>query len=274
VPLSPDSLLAQHLGKAPKSRIVFITGTDTGVGKTVLTSLLLVHLRSAGYPAYALKPFCSGGRGDARLLQCLQDGDLTLQQVNPFHFPEPLAPLVAARRQGQRIQLKEALEKIGAVCSGIENLPLSGSKIRSPILLVEGAGGLLAPLGERFTAADVIEKLGCNVVVVAANRLGTLNHTTLTVKFLQYVGVQALAVVTIDVEAPAGGLHSSGRRQMKMDLAARTNPEILSELLDPIPVFHIPHLPRLAKNHGKTEVKSLLMTCGKKLKKTLAQILQ
>lgn len=64
----------------------FITGTDTGVGKTVLTALLLSHLRQSGCSALAIKPFCSGGRGDAHLLHSLQNDDLTLDQINPFYF--------------------------------------------------------------------------------------------------------------------------------------------------------------------------------------------
>src|SRR5260221_14172519 len=93
-------------------RTIFITGTDTGVGKTLLTALLLAHLRQNGVPALALKPFCSGGRADAELFHALQDGDLTLDEINPFYFREPIAPLVAARKHRRRIQLDDVLKNI------------------------------------------------------------------------------------------------------------------------------------------------------------------
>jgi dethiobiotin synthetase len=242
-------------------KAIFITGTDTGVGKTVLTTLLLAHLRQSGHPAFALKPFCSGDRADARVLHGLQDGDLTLDQVNAFHFREPLAPMVAARLHGQRIRMNDALRRIRQVSFVIQN---QKSKIKNPLLLIEGAGGLLAPLGEGFNAADLIKKLRCDVIIAAANRLGALNHTALTAGCVsQCADIQRVAVVLVDVERPSRIKHH----------ASRTNPEILSELLAPIPVFRLPHLPELAKTLGKTERKSLLITCAKKLKKTLAEIL-
>src|SRR5579859_7771518 len=86
-------------------KIIFITGTDTGVGKTVFTSLLLHHLRKSGVYALAMKPFCSGGRGDVWLLRAMQDGELSEEEINPFHFPEPVAPLVSARQHKRRIPL-------------------------------------------------------------------------------------------------------------------------------------------------------------------------
>src|SRR5581483_3100804 len=84
-------------------RILFITGTDTGVGKTLLTAMLLHHLRVAGRRTLAMKPFCSGGRDDVELLHALQDGELTADEINPFYFSEPTAPLVALRRRHRDI---------------------------------------------------------------------------------------------------------------------------------------------------------------------------
>ena len=81
-----------------ETKIIFITGTDTGVGKTLLTALLLHHLRQTGVHALAMKPFCSGGRADVRLLQSLQRGELSDAEMNPFYFAEPIAPFVAAKK--------------------------------------------------------------------------------------------------------------------------------------------------------------------------------
>ena len=80
------------------SRVVFVTGTNTGAGKTILTALLLAHLRSNGVHALAMKPVETGGRRDARLLHALQRDEVSLEEVNPFWFREPLAPSIAARR--------------------------------------------------------------------------------------------------------------------------------------------------------------------------------
>src|SRR5215471_13308077 len=72
-----------------ESRLIFITGTDTGVGKTVLSAMLLSHLRAGGCHALGLKPFCSGARADVDLLRAVQARELTREEINPFYFPEP-----------------------------------------------------------------------------------------------------------------------------------------------------------------------------------------
>ena len=87
------------------AKTIFITGTDTGVGKTVLTGLLLHHLREKGVRALAMKPFCSGSRRDVKLLKALQNSELTDDEINPYYFKEAVAPLVAARMHHKIIQL-------------------------------------------------------------------------------------------------------------------------------------------------------------------------
>src|SRR5271165_6767216 len=146
--------------------IIFITGTDTGVGKTLLAGLLLHHLRQSGARALAMKPFCSGGLADVRLLQSLQPGELSDRVMNPFYFKQPVAPLVAAATR-PAIRPGEVLKKIRLVAT------------RCDCLIIEGSGGLLVPLGSGFTVADLIAGLDGRVVVVARNRLGTINHTLL-----------------------------------------------------------------------------------------------
>jgi len=196
--------------------LVFISGTDTGVGKTLLAGLLLRHLRSTGRRALAIKPFCAGGAGDAGLLRALQDGELSAREVNPFYFQEPVAPLVAARKHRRRIGLAEVLREI---------LPVAQ---RCDWLLIEGAGGLLAPLGEGFTALDLIARLHCTVIVAAPNKLGTINHTLLTVQALRAAAVRQLKVVLM------------GRRHP--DPSAESNPRVLAEWLAPTPLFQAPFL--------------------------------
>ena len=187
-----------------RARIIFVTGTDTGVGKTVLTSLLLYHLRQQGCHALATKPFCSGGTGDVDVLFRLQGGELTPREINPFFFSEPVAPLVAARRERRRVQL-------GEVIRGVRRLAR-----RCECLLVEGAGGLLVPLGEGFCALDLIAGLRCDVIIAARNRLGVLNHTLLTVSALARAVAKPPTIVLM------------GTR--RADASVATNARVLKEL--------------------------------------------
>lgn len=249
---------------------IFITGTDTGVGKTLLSGLLLHHLRQAGCQALTIKPFCSGGRGDVELLQALQHDELREDEINPFYFREPLAPLVAARKNRRSILLKDVLERIEAIALRLRAKRRSSN--RKACLLIEGAGGLLAPLGEKgmasertlkghgmftgkviYTAVDVIAKLDCAVIIVAPNRLGTLNHTMLSVHELQRAAVKEFAIVLMGGAEP--------------DISGRTNSKMLAELVAPIRVFSLPFLGKDALEIGA------LKENAKKVKKTLARIL-
>jgi dethiobiotin synthetase len=220
------------------ARIIFVTGTDTGVGKTIFTGLLLHHLRITGVHALAMKPFCSGGRADVRLLRAMQDGELSEDEINPFYFPEPIAPLVSARQHKRAISLVEVVRRIKKIAA------------RCECLLVEGSGGLLVPLGEGFLVAHLIQRLDCEVVVVSRNRLGTINHTLLTVNALKDLGVKKLVVALMETG--------------KKDASVETNGRILGELLGSIRLFCFEFL---GKNASKSGV---LKKSHRKVKKTLA----
>ena len=222
------------------AKIIFITGTDTGVGKTVLTGLLLHHWREQGIKTLAMKPFCSGSRRDVKLLNALQNNELTDDEINPYYFKESVAPLVAARKHRQKISLNSVLGKI------------RGLQRRCDLLLIEGAGGLLAPLGECFTNKDIIAKTGGSVLVVGRNRLGTINHTVLTVKSLQDLGMQNIKVVLMNDKIADG--------------SAETNCRILHEMLAGISFF------RLAFLGANPSIPTDSKTTCKKIKKTLALV--
>jgi dethiobiotin synthetase len=227
---------------ASPCRIIFVTGTDTGVGKTLLTGLLLHHLRSGGWRAAAIKPFCCGGRADAKVLSALQEGELSLAEVNPFYFRQPIAPLVAARRAGRTIPLPEVINHIQHVRQRLEHPEVrttltrekSAGKVKPGpsscgcCLLIEGCGGLLAPLGEGYTAVDLIAKLDCEVIVVAANRLGTINHALLTLEVLRNAGIENIKFVLMNLR--------------RRDVSCASNVRILSELLAPVPLLSLPYL--------------------------------
>ncbi len=154
------------------NRTIFITGTDTGVGKTVLTALLAQFLRGRGVSVAALKPVCSGGREDAMALRHALGGSLTLDEINPWHFRAAVAPALAARREKKTVELGSVLAHIRA------------TRKKFAVTLVEGAGGLLSPLGEDFDARDLISALRALPVIVASNKLGAVNHVRLTLEAL------------------------------------------------------------------------------------------
>jgi len=233
--------MAAPMSRRHASKILFITGTDTGAGKTVLTAMLLAFLRRAGGRALAMKPFCSGSRGDARLLHSLQKECLTLNEVNPFYFDKPLAPAAAAGRGGPKVTLPSALRPIRLLAT------------RCDLLLVEGAGGLLAPLGEDYTARDLIRRLDCKAMVVCPNRLGVINHLMLTAEALQTAGIKDFTVVMMGVRKP--------------DLSARSNPRMIRLRLPENPVFCLPWL-----GFGASKAAGAKKN-AKYLKKTLAQLL-
>jgi len=199
-------------------KIIFVTGTDTGVGKTLLTALLLHHFREAGIHALAMKPFCSGGLADVRLLQSFQPGELSDREMNPYLFKQPVAPFVATKKSRKNIPLNDVVDRIKRIEQKCERL------------IIEGSGGLLVPLGKGYTVAGLIAKLDCRVIVVARNRLGTINHTLLTVECLQVLGFlrSELTVVLMSDRTP--------------DTSSRDNRSTLEELLKPVTVLSIPFL--------------------------------
>jgi dethiobiotin synthetase len=199
-----------------KRTTFFITGTDTGVGKTVLTALLTRFLRERGVNVAALKPVCSGGRDDARVLRAASAGALTLDEVNPWHFRAPTAPLLAARRERKQVRLSDALAYLRAM------------QRRFDVLLVEGAGGLLSPLGENFDSRDLIASLRAVPIVVCPNRLGAVNQVLLTLEALPSGAAARARIVLVLPPKP--------------DVSTRTNAGLLAEHLGGKRIFPMPWL--------------------------------
>lgn len=199
-----------------KRSLFVITGTDTGVGKTMLACLLTGYLRDAGVPAVALKPVCAGDRKDARRLRAASGCALTLDETNPWHFRVPLAPLLAARRLKRTVKLAQVLAHVRRM------------ERRFQAVLVEGAGGLLSPLGEKFDSRDLILALRAAPIVVCPNRLGAINQSLLVLAALPRNCSRKAQVVLMSPERP--------------DSAARSNPRLLSELLGDGRVHVLPWL--------------------------------
>lgn len=179
-----------------KSIALFITGTDTGVGKTVLTVALAAHLRAQGRRVAALKPVCSGGREDARAICSALRGALSLDEINPWHFKKPISPALAAGLEKKSARLRQVTAHIRRI------------QKKFPLLIVEGAGGLLSPLGEDFDSLDLIRALRAVPLVVCPNRLGAINQTLLVLRALPPQIAKQAHIVLSDQKKPdasAGG---------------------------------------------------------------------
>lgn len=169
----------------------FITGTDTNVGKTEAACLLARSFKGAGYTVGVMKPVETGcavvdGRlmpADALRLKEASGTGADLDLVNPYKFTPPLSPDLCARLFNASIDLG----RIRDIFLGLVEA--------HDVMLVEGAGGLLAPVAEGKTMAELAVLLGAPLIVVSANRLGTLNHTLLTVRCAREMGLGVKGVI-------------------------------------------------------------------------------
>lgn len=198
------------------ARIHFIAGTDTDVGKTIFAAVATILLRQHGVNVAALKPICSGGRADARLLHAAAGKVLPLDQVNPWHFRAPLAPVLAARRERRRVRLPDVVAHIQRIAKGFE------------VTVVEGAGGLLSPLGEGFDSRDLIQALKATPIIVCPNKLGAVNQVRLVLEALPRRTAARTRVVLVNPAKP--------------DAASRSNPGLLQEFVNPRRLLVLPWL--------------------------------
>jgi dethiobiotin synthetase len=201
-------------GAAPPAPAgLFFSGTDTGVGKTLVTAAVARLLRTQGRGVAVCKPVATGaGRvatgwlaEDTALLAEAAGMDSDRDRITPWAFPDPVAPPLAARRQGVALTL-------AGIAAAVRERAQPGAA-----MLVEGVGGLLCPLTERETVADLARELALPLVVVARRSLGTLNHTLLTLEVARARGIPVAGVVVSETEPPT-------------DLAGETNVEELRRL--------------------------------------------
>lgn len=205
---------------------IFITGTDTGVGKTLIAGGLAAFCRSIGMNVGVMKPVesgCARREGelqpdDALFLKKMAASADDLDDIVPYRLEQPLTPSVAASLAGVTIDF-DVISRAYRRLAG-----------RNHLVLVEGAGGLLAPLSGRLTCVDLIRLLQTPVVIVARNALGTINHTLLTVEHARRSGLDLLGIIINHCSASP-------------DLSAATNPGII-ERLSGLPLLGVvPYLP-------------------------------
>jgi dethiobiotin synthetase len=192
-----------------------VTGTDTGVGKTFLTSGFVRFARSRGRDFIGMKPICTGNNSDVRQLldacgACEQE-----HIINPIWYRTPVAPYTASIIEDRQIDLD-------AIRRAFEWLAKQHSNV-----LVEGSGGIAVPIRADYDYRDLARDLGLSVIVVAANRLGVLNHARLTIESIREAGLDCTLVALNAVDPDS-------------DLSQLTNLSILENLVT-VPVLNIEH---------------------------------
>lgn len=209
-------------------RILAVTGTDTEIGKTVITMALAIRARTLGLRVAAMKPIESGMASraraelsDAERLARAAGADDDMEMVGPVVLDEPLAPMMAALRAGVTIDLKRLDDALHSLSAGRD------------LLLVEGAGGILVPITRDYSFANLFKRWDADVIVVSGNRLGVLNHTLLTIRAAESEGLTVKAVILTDISGS------------EPSIAEATNYDALVALLPKYTIYRFPWIDRL-----------------------------
>jgi dethiobiotin synthetase len=206
-------------------RGLFVTGTDTGVGKTVVAAMLLRSLRAAGVPCVGMKPVAAGfgTRGvndDVLALAAAANVDAPIDDRNPYAFADAVAPHLAAEARGTTID-------IAVIAAAARRL-----SVRADALIVEGAGGVLVPLGTSHDMLDLAVALGLPVLLVVGLRLGCLNHALLSALAIHRRGLELRGWIANTLSAP-------------MRFADRNVATLAERLGEPVVVIESPDVTKL-----------------------------
>lgn len=220
-------------------RRLAITGTDTGVGKTTIAVGLLSVLHQQGFKVAGMKPIETGVRrgqpnSDAmRLWDAAGQAD-SLWDVSPFVFEDPVAPIVAAGQGGERIDVA----RLDAAFARL-------SRDRDAVV-VEGAGGILCPIHSDLFMVDLFARWRLDLIVVAPNRLGTINHTPLTVRAAEAANLRVRGIVLNDLPG------------VENDPSSQSNAQVLESLIPHVPIVRNPRI----VGEGVLDVGSLVARVG------------
>lgn len=213
---------------------IFVTGTDTDVGKTVIAAGLAGLFKQKGLKVAVMKPIQTGAIKrtgklislDIELMIKTSGINEDINLLNPYCLEPPVAPLVASQITGVKIDIKKILTAYAKL------------KSRYEIVIVEGAGGLLVPILSNYLMIDLIKDLDLPILIVAKPSLGTINHTLLTIRESQAQGIHVLGVVI------------NGLKEDEAGICERTNPQLI-ENLSKVPVLGIiPYDPQISLEDG------------------------
>ncbi|BAV99715.1 dethiobiotin synthase [Lysobacter enzymogenes] len=217
---------------------LFVTGTDTGIGKSVASAALLHALRAGGARAVGMKPVASGcepgpdgwRNEDALLLQAASQPRPRYEDVNPYALPQPLAPEIAAAEAGVEIALEPILAAHARLAA------------QADTVVVEGVGGWAAPVSARLDQIDLVRALKLPVVLVVGLRLGAINHARLSVRAIQADGAELIGWIANGIDphmARADENFEILRRRLpvpcwgRLPHAAQPDPAVLAAALRP-----------------------------------------
>ena len=196
--------------KLPKTNGLFITGTDTGVGKTLITGGIAAVLRQQGLKVGVFKPIASGCRDegilisdDTEFLALCADADYSLSIISPVTYKTPAAPITCVQLEGCEIDYEEIATAYNYLCDNTD------------VVLVEGIGGALVPIDAEHTVMDLAAEFNLPTVIVARPNLGTINHSLLTIEAVRNAGL------------PVAGLVISGYNALEADIAEETSPDVI-----------------------------------------------
>ena len=201
--------------KVSKKNGLFITGTDTGVGKTLVAGGIAAVLRRQGLKIGVFKPIASGCRDDGVLvsddtefLASCADAEYSLSVITPVTYKTPAAPITCAQLENRPIDYEEIVAAYTYLCENTD------------VVIVEGIGGAMVPIDAEHTILDLAVEFNLPTVVVARPNLGTINHSLLTIEAVRNAGL------------PVAGLVISGYNAFEADIAEETSPEVICGFSD------------------------------------------
>jgi dethiobiotin synthetase len=202
---------------------IFITATDTGAGKTIIGLGLAAYLKKRGVNVGVMKPVESGGRADSEVYVSVIDTGDPLELINPYYFSLPVSPHQAAREEGKEVKY-EVLENA-----------YNSLRSKYEFLIVEGAGGFFCPFSETLLAADVMEKFGLPILVIAKPQVGTINHILLTLECARRRDLPVVGVIINHTQDASGAV------------AAKSKPEEFTRFTDTLLLGAVPYIGRIGQ---------------------------
>jgi dethiobiotin synthetase len=218
----------------PKKNGLFITGTDTGVGKTLVAGGIAAVLRQQGLKVGVFKPIASGCRDegmlisdDTEFLALCADAEYSLSIISPVTYKTPAAPITCVQIEGRDIDYEEIVTAYNYLCDNTD------------VVLVEGIGGALVPIDDEHTVLDLAVEFDLPTVIVARPNLGTINHSLLTIAAVRNAGL------------PVAGLVISGYNAFEADIAEETSADVICEFSNTNLLSIVPYDEQSSVEEGK-----------------------